>query len=386
MPLRGYWDKSVPAKCGVNETKYFLGKSIPDTVIDLFIMVIPLHSVWRLHVTPMQKVILTLTFLMGGLATITSIIRLVCLLEIDLTSEDTTWNFVPYMIWTCVELNVGTIAEYFPSAQFAMTDHPLYNTYLLKRNRAEATRLGSQHLLWKLHMNHVLHPDIPIKENMAIADIGAGTGFTLRLESQRTISPILTFPLPEYRPSNATFDVLDFLGELPSSLVGQCDVVHLRAWAFIIRDNGPSRLIQNAAKMLKPGGYIQWEDARFNSAVVRGDAALKMRQMMSLMSGATKLNFEWVEKIDQHVNLEADLEVIDCQYKPWSNQLILLCMDTFFVALENSGAILDRLKQVEPSVPSSDEWMSALENVQKESRNADQLYWHPVTLLARKSG
>ncbi|KAJ5919108.1 hypothetical protein N7466_010051 [Penicillium verhagenii] len=276
-----------------------------------------------------------------------------------------------------------------------MADHPLYNTYLLKRNRAEATRLGSQHLLWKLHMKHVLHPDIPIKENMAIADIGAGTGIwaievAMQLHSSARVAAYdiadTHFPLPEYRPSNATFDVLDFLGELPSSLVGQFDVVHLRTWAFIIRDNDPSRLIQNAAKMLKPGGYIQWEDARFDSAVVRGDAALKMRQMMSLMSGATKLNFEWVEKIDQHVNLEADLEVIDCQYKPWSNQLIPLCMDTFFVALENSGAILDRLKQVEPSVPSSDEWMSALENVQKESRNSDQLYWHPVTLLARKSG
>lgn len=42
--------------------------------------------------------------------TIVSIIRLVCLLSIDLGSEDITWNFVPYLIWTCVELNVGTIA------------------------------------------------------------------------------------------------------------------------------------------------------------------------------------------------------------------------------------------------------------------------------------
>lgn len=61
-------------------------------------------------------------------------------------------------------------------------------------------------------------------------------------------------------------------------------------------------------------------------------------------------------------------------------------MDTFFVALENSAAILDRLKEVEPSVPSADEWMKALENVQRDSRNGDQLYWLPVTLLAKKSG
>lgn len=78
----------------------------------------------------------------------------------------------------------------------------LYSTYLLKRSRAEATRyleqisartstwnntnshdsrLGSQHMLWKLHMNHVIHPDIPIKDGMAIADIGAGTGYVSHL-------------------------------------------------------------------------------------------------------------------------------------------------------------------------------------------------------------
>ncbi|PWY64969.1 hypothetical protein BO94DRAFT_540919 [Aspergillus sclerotioniger CBS 115572] len=114
IPLRGYWDKSVPAKCGVNEKDYFLGKSIPDTVTDLFILVIPMHPIWHLHVNRMQKLVLTLTFLIGGLVTVISIIRLVCLLEIDLSSEDITWNFVPYLIWTCVELNVGIVAACLP--------------------------------------------------------------------------------------------------------------------------------------------------------------------------------------------------------------------------------------------------------------------------------
>ena len=45
-------------------------------------------------------------------------------------------------------------------------------------------------------------------------------------------------------------------------------------------------------RKLEPYGYIQWEDARFDSAVVKGDAALELRKMMRLMSGATKLNFE----------------------------------------------------------------------------------------------
>lgn len=83
---------------------------------------------------------------------------------------------------------------------------------------------------------------------------------------------------------------------------------------------------------------------------------------------------------------EAGLDVVDCQYKPWSAQLIPLCMDTFLVALENSSAALDRLKQIAPSAPSSDEFMNALEALHKEIRKPDgsQLYWLPVMLLARK--
>lgn len=83
---------------------------------------------------------------------------------------------------------------------------------------------------------------------------------------------------------------------------------------------------------------------------------------------------------------EADLDVVECQYKPWSTQLIPLCMDTFLVALENSSTALDRLKQVAPSAPSSDEFMNALETLHEEIRKPDgsQLYWIPVTLLAKK--
>ncbi|OKL62320.1 hypothetical protein UA08_02511 [Talaromyces atroroseus] len=185
------------------------------------------------------------------------------------------------------------------------------------------------------------------------------------------------FPRREYWPSNITFDKLDSLSDPPSSLVGKFDVVHLRMWAFVIRDNDPSPLIRHAAKLLKlksesflvfisiePGGYLQWEDARFGSNVAKGDAALHVQQMMDNMGGASKLNFQWLDQLDQHVkNAGVDLDVIDCQYKSWSTQLIPLCTDTFLGAIENSGAILEHLKKVVPSVPSPEEWNNGLETL-----------------------
>ncbi|KAJ5731187.1 uncharacterized protein N7483_005695 [Penicillium malachiteum] len=270
------------------------------------------------------------------------------------------------------------------------------STYLLKRDQIEAIRLGSRHLLWQLHLKHLLHPEIPTTDGMVIADIGAGTGlWALEVANQFPSLRVTAFdiagthfPSPEFWPSNAKFALLNSLQDVPSELVGQFDVIHLRMWAFVVRGDDPSPLIQNAAKMLKPGGYLQWEDARFESSIVKGDSAALLRQMMSQMGNAAKINFQWLEELDQRVNrADANLEVVDFQKKLWLPQNIPLCMNTFLIALENSGAILDKLKQVDPSVPSTKEWMDALETLQKDSCKPEgsQLYWPPVTLLARKN-
>lgn len=40
----------------------------------------------------------------------------------------------------------------------------------------EANRLDAQHLLWKLYNGYTLHPDIPVTDDMKIAEMGTGTG------------------------------------------------------------------------------------------------------------------------------------------------------------------------------------------------------------------
>ncbi|KAJ5290834.1 hypothetical protein N7478_000085 [Penicillium angulare] len=283
----------------------------------------------------------------------------------------------------------------FELACTAMAAPP--TTYLLRRDRVEAIRLGSQHLAWQRHLNHLLDPNIPIKDGMEIADIGAGTGiWAIEVANQLPSSQVTAFdvadthfPSPEYWPSNAKFDLLDLLRDVSSELLGKFDVVHLRMWAFVVRNDDPNPLIQHAAKLLRPGGYIQWEDARFENSVVKGEPAVQFRQMMRQMSNAARLNFLWLEELDQRVKCaDAQLEVVDFQKQPWLSTHIPLVMDTFLVALENSGAILGKLKLVDPSVPNSEEWMEALETLHKDSckPSGSQLYWLPVTLLARRSG
>jgi hypothetical protein len=48
-----------------------------------------------------------------------------------------------------------------------------------KRLNFEMTgcRLDAQHLLWRLHTGYTIHPDIAIKQDMRVAELGTGTGY-----------------------------------------------------------------------------------------------------------------------------------------------------------------------------------------------------------------
>ncbi|GKZ24956.1 hypothetical protein AbraIFM66951_011814 [Aspergillus brasiliensis] len=289
---------------------------------------------------------------------------------------------------------------------------PSPTTYFLRRDRSEAVRLDAQHLLWQLHTGYLLHPEIPRKDGLAIADLGAGTGiWALELapnlpQNARIVAYDIAdthFPAKEYWPANVSFGQLDSLSpEIPESLVGQFDVVHLRMWAFIIRDNGPSALIRHASRLLKPGGYLQWEDARFGSIVQRGLPAQRFRELMNRQTVVTGHDFRWLDNLSRHIQTaitdeKEKLEVVECRQKdPWATQqLIPLATDTFMLALENSSAVLDKLRSVAPSVPSQEEWLTGLaalhEDIMRKQPSEDkeergEFHWLPVCLLARKTG
>ncbi|RAH67562.1 class I SAM-dependent methyltransferase [Aspergillus aculeatinus CBS 121060] len=290
-----------------------------------------------------------------------------------------------------------------------MTPSP--TTYLLRRDRSEAVRLDAQHLLWQLHTKYLLHPEIPRKDGMIIADIGAGTGIWA-LELAPNLPPDARlvaydiadthFPAKEYWPANVRFELLDSLSPtIPEALIGQFDVVHLRMWAFIIRDNDPSALIRHASRLLKPGGYLQWEDARFGSIVQRGLPAQRFRELMNRQTVVTGHDFRWLDNLAHHIQTTVlddkaeTLKVVECrQQTPWATpQLIPLATDTFMLALENSSAVLDKLRAVAPSVPTQEEWLAGLaalhEDVMRkqprdEEEERGEFHWLPVCLLGRK--
>ena len=57
-------------------------------------------------------------------------------------------------------------------------------------------------------------------------------------------------PHEQWLPPNVTMRQLDALGEIPEHLVGIYDIVHLRLFQVVVKDNDPGPLLRNMLRML----------------------------------------------------------------------------------------------------------------------------------------
>ncbi|KAF2677642.1 UMTA methyltransferase family protein-like protein [Lentithecium fluviatile CBS 122367] len=143
-------------------------------------------------------------------------------------------------------------------------------TYALKRDFNASTRLTAQHYLWKDVLKFELHPSISIGPDSHIADVATGNGIWLLDLMQNLPSTIKLdgfdisldqCPPDAWLPDNVNMHTWDLFEEPPARFVGVFDVVHIRLITVAVRNNDPRPILANLHRLLKPGGYIQWDEA-----------------------------------------------------------------------------------------------------------------------------
>ncbi|RAL63625.1 hypothetical protein DID88_003669 [Monilinia fructigena] len=94
------------------------GLAISDFIIDMFIIIMPIPMVWRLHMTRSRKVLVTSVFALGTLAVISSIIRLSVFFDakyaIERGGADNDLLITQIIFWTMIECSLGLIAACLP--------------------------------------------------------------------------------------------------------------------------------------------------------------------------------------------------------------------------------------------------------------------------------
>ncbi|KAJ5086776.1 hypothetical protein NUU61_008083 [Penicillium alfredii] len=123
-PVARYWDKELPGHC-LNGLLYFRAIAGTNLVTDIYILVLPLPIVWRLHRPMREKLALMLIFALGTFVSLVSIVRIVLLTSPD--DPDPLYDSTPGTIWTAVETSIGVVSVNLPATA------PLLRRYILRR-------------------------------------------------------------------------------------------------------------------------------------------------------------------------------------------------------------------------------------------------------------
>ncbi|KAH6971440.1 hypothetical protein BKA56DRAFT_594324 [Ilyonectria sp. MPI-CAGE-AT-0026] len=112
IPIQGWWDKSIDAKCLPDDQQvhwwYFNGAF--NIFSDLCIILLPLPDLWKLNLPRSQKVYLMGIFCIGFLIVAISIMRIRWLHP----EPDVTWWNVEPALWSLAEITAGIACACLP--------------------------------------------------------------------------------------------------------------------------------------------------------------------------------------------------------------------------------------------------------------------------------
>ncbi|MCJ1377483.1 hypothetical protein MMC17_000578 [Xylographa soralifera] len=259
-------------------------------------------------------------------------------------------------------------------------------------------RLNAQHFLWQRQLRFRVHPDIslPKDRDLRIADVGTGTGAWLfEVAGEFPSNTILDgfdistaqFPDENDLPANISLKILDIGGgDLPDSVVGKYDLVHIRLFAFAILNNDPTPILRNLVRMLKPGGWLQWSEADSmpmksrHLQLTRSTIAQKMMTKFFLWTDRYYPR-TWVPDLAEKF-MEQGLEMNSLFRYPVTDPFLYKgWVDVTLAAYEELSYKFDRY--ADPELGIGEDFRLLIERASKESAKVDVVY-DPVVCIGRK--
>ncbi|PWY75248.1 S-adenosyl-L-methionine-dependent methyltransferase [Aspergillus sclerotioniger CBS 115572] len=201
--------------------------------------------------------------------------------------------------------------------------------YSLDHGSAAAFRLNGLFYFWKETFGFNIHPTIAKalqSPSPRIADVATGTAIWL-LDLAREL-PNATLdgldmtlekaPAAEWLPANITLREWNMNDEVHADLVGKFDVVHLRLLFIVVENGDPSPTIRKVTRLLKPGGWIQWDELSLvGRQIVTARPGLKTKALESLgWFWEANGRQDWVEQLPDSFEKEGLTKTQITHYRP----------------------------------------------------------------------
>lgn len=110
-PVSAYWTLSVtPQRC-INESTHILAAGCINTSTDFLIVLLPIPYVVRLQLPRKQQIIVGSLFAGGVFVTAAGAVRTFVMFDRNSdVNKDMTWNSVPIIIASALELYIGIVS------------------------------------------------------------------------------------------------------------------------------------------------------------------------------------------------------------------------------------------------------------------------------------
>lgn len=160
---------------------------------------------------------------------------------------------------------------------------------------------------WNLHPTIAEFVKSSVQE-VLIADFACGNGIWTMEESRNHAKTTqiqgfdlsdTMFPNSRSLPENVKFEVLDARKSVPAHLCGHFDVVHCRLILGAVRNGDPSAFMKTFVNLLKPGGWLQWDEVNVNKMTIYSSNKSDSKWETILMNLAERARqegakFKWI--------------------------------------------------------------------------------------------
>ncbi|KAI5921202.1 S-adenosyl-L-methionine-dependent methyltransferase [Camillea tinctor] len=177
-------------------------------------------------------------------------------------------------------------------------------------------------------------------DNNRIADVGTGTGIWLTdiaavLPPSAQLDGLdISFdaaPPSSWLPPNVRLQHWDVTEDVPDDLAEKFDIVNIRHFCFVFKNGDIQSVLKNLARLLKPGGYLQWGDPDISSfRIEKTDPKNKvdaLTKLVNMFQGQdARLRPTWVSELPRHFS-EAGLGNIESDIKDASPHLTIALHD-----------------------------------------------------------
>ncbi|KAL4871675.1 hypothetical protein BDV12DRAFT_183536 [Aspergillus spectabilis] len=213
--------------------------------------------------------------------------------------------------------------------------------YVFGRSQKESERLDAQHkLLLKVTNNTLIHPSIPKEGVLSVADVGTGTGIWLKDVSRILDNPqsqryyhgfdisAAQFPA-EQAAGNIYFSVQDITVPFPKDHWNRYDLVHVRLLVAALEEIEYKSAISNLSAILKPGGFLQWEEIDEETYVSDTNSVIQeIRRCFSFSLAAEGKCFAASAKVYEECTAAGFLDIERLIYRSDADSDVDLRLDT----------------------------------------------------------